>query len=168
MAIVDIIEQQLKKSEEHDLAKRKLKEFEEGESGMLLKSLRKKRKTLDEEDKQEMRRLEKELEELKRDKNKWEDQVIYLQNKLTDNMNKDNTSEFCQKIATPFEYLPNFEELTSALFQPFNLRIPLSTSLYHKCEIACQTFSISDVETGSSEFSRICDWDLLLRNPTAI
>ncbi|CAG8551728.1 14817_t:CDS:1, partial [Funneliformis mosseae] len=55
MAIIDIIEQQLKKSEEeHDLAKRKLKEFEEGESGMLLKSLRKKRKILDEEDKQEI------------------------------------------------------------------------------------------------------------------
>ncbi|CAI2197495.1 9914_t:CDS:2, partial [Funneliformis geosporum] len=114
----------------------------------------------------------------------------------------DNTSEFCRQFATPFEYLPSIEELTSALFRPFNLKIPLSPILYRKCNIFRQNFPISDYftdkdsfekaqfkaeiicfpeeisnwcnvalqgsEVGSSEFSRICDWDNLLRNPTGV
>ncbi|CAJ0767199.1 3206_t:CDS:2, partial [Entrophospora sp. SA101] len=114
----------------------------------------------------------------------------------------DNTSEFCHNIAAPFEKPPKIGELSSILFNPFSLKIPLSPALYNKCEVLCQDFPFSEyfinadffeetnsnIETncfpeemsnycnialqgsaiGSSEYSRVCDWDNLLRNPTDV
>ncbi|CAG8479436.1 15244_t:CDS:2 [Gigaspora rosea] len=106
---------------------------------------------------------------------------------------KDNTSEYCRQIATPFEAPPNISELKSVLLQPFNLKIPLSQILYNKCEVWCGSFPISEYfvecdkedacypeklsnycyvalqggDVCSSEFSRN-DWDNLLCNPTSV
>ncbi|KAF0453619.1 hypothetical protein F8M41_001710 [Gigaspora margarita] len=104
---------------------------------------------------------------------------------------RDNTPEYCRQIATPFESLPNIAELNSVLLQPFNLKIPLSPILYNKCEASCYDVPIFEyfveneenacypeelsnycnvalqgADVGTSKFSRICDWDSLLRNPT--
>ncbi|CAG8696600.1 11774_t:CDS:2, partial [Gigaspora margarita] len=104
---------------------------------------------------------------------------------------RDNTPEYCRQIATPFESLPNIAELNFVLLQPFNLKIPLSPILYNKCEASCYddpifeyfveneedacypeelsnycNVALQGADVGTSKFSRICDWDSLLRNPT--
>ncbi|CAJ0824342.1 17005_t:CDS:2, partial [Entrophospora sp. SA101] len=56
----------------------------------------------------------------------------------------DNTSEFCHNIAAPFEKPPKIGELSSILFNPFSLKIPLSPALYNKCEVLCQDFPFSE------------------------
>ncbi|CAJ0646852.1 7613_t:CDS:2 [Entrophospora sp. SA101] len=54
----------------------------------------------------------------------------------------DNTSEFCHNIAAPFEKPPKIGELSSILFNPFSLKIPLSPALYNKCEKKCLIIAI--------------------------
>ena len=68
----------------HEEAKDKLKEFEEGEDGQWLKELKRKmrRKEFDEEDKEEKRKLEEEKKRLEKKVDDWDEQVRKLQNKL--------------------------------------------------------------------------------------
>src|SRR5436305_14149609 len=97
MAMYKGIEQQLNKAvKNYEEAKRKLKEFEEGEDdGLWLKELRRKtrRNDLSEEEKQEKKRLEKKEEELTRKEEDRLKQVEKLQDALVELSKKGEGNE---------------------------------------------------------------------------
>ncbi len=94
MATIEEIKQELNDAkEEYRKAVEQLEKFEEGEDdGKWLNELRGKarRKALDEEDKEEKKKLEEEKKSLEESKKRWEGQVINLQNKLTEFEEKGN------------------------------------------------------------------------------
>jgi len=69
---------------EHEEAKDKLKEFEDGEDGQWLEELKEKERKNDISEREEKRlvKLEKEEERLKKNVDDWKNQTINLQNKL--------------------------------------------------------------------------------------
>jgi len=94
MATIEEIKNELKvKKEEHMKAGKELEAFKKGENdGKWLEELRgeMRRKELDEEGKEEKRRLEEELKQLKKNVNDWGEQVIYLQKKFAEFGGKGN------------------------------------------------------------------------------
>src|SRR6266511_3097665 len=73
---------------EYGKAEAELKQWKEGENGgMWLEDLRgkvRRKEQLDEDDKRQLERLEKEKKSLEAEKKRWGDQVEYLQKKLVE------------------------------------------------------------------------------------